>query len=217
MPTQTFYNLSKRKKQRIIDASLIEFNEKSLSDASIARIVKNANISRGSFYQYFEGKKDLFFYVIGIFRQKYHDTLIQSFKNNEGDFFMAFSDFGSKYISSILNSDNFGLFENIHLHMSEHINRMYGYHPKQIDYPDMDKERSEMEFTQYVDFNQLHIESEDELLDIFKFLIDILNDTIMEGNWRGFSVEVTQENFQKRLRWVFYGVYNRKKGNGDER
>ncbi|WP_432402427.1 TetR/AcrR family transcriptional regulator [Wukongibacter sp. M2B1] len=64
MPKQTFFNLSEEKRQRIIDESIEEFAEYYYHKASISRIVKNAGIAKGSFYQYFEDKNDLFRYII---------------------------------------------------------------------------------------------------------------------------------------------------------
>lgn len=59
MIKKTFYNLPDEKRQRIIDAILSEFSRSSSDKININRIIKAANISRGSFYQYFDDKVDL--------------------------------------------------------------------------------------------------------------------------------------------------------------
>lgn len=64
MPKQTFFNLSDSKKQRIIEAAVEEFGEHPYLKTSINRIIKKADISKGSFYQYFNNKKDLYKYII---------------------------------------------------------------------------------------------------------------------------------------------------------
>lgn len=64
MPSNTFYNLSESKKKRIFAAAVQEFATRRFSDASINQIIKEAKISRGSFYQYFKGKEDLYLYVL---------------------------------------------------------------------------------------------------------------------------------------------------------
>lgn len=64
MPKNTFFNLSGIKQNTVFDAAVREFSVHMFSEASINRIVKAAQIPRGSFYQYFEGKEDLFSYVI---------------------------------------------------------------------------------------------------------------------------------------------------------
>ena len=53
MPKSTFYNLSKEKREKIEAAIKNEFGRNSFSKASISNIIQEANIPRGSFYQYF--------------------------------------------------------------------------------------------------------------------------------------------------------------------
>jgi AcrR family transcriptional regulator len=60
VPTQTFFNLSNDKRERIINAAMEEFAQYSFNQASIARIIEQAGISRGSFYQYFADIKDVY-------------------------------------------------------------------------------------------------------------------------------------------------------------
>ena len=60
--------MPEEKQQRLLDAQ-IEFSRHSLQEASIANIVKLAEIPRGSFYQYFENKEDLYFYYFATLRK----------------------------------------------------------------------------------------------------------------------------------------------------
>lgn len=64
MPKQTFFNLEEAKKKRIITAALKEFAAYPYLKTSINRIIEQADISKGSFYQYFQNKKDLYKYII---------------------------------------------------------------------------------------------------------------------------------------------------------
>ncbi|MFH1446805.1 MAG: TetR/AcrR family transcriptional regulator [Chloroflexota bacterium] len=66
MPTETFFNLTEEKRSRIIDVAIDEFAEKPYLSISIAEIVRRAVISRGSFYQYFENKKDLYLHLLSL-------------------------------------------------------------------------------------------------------------------------------------------------------
>ena len=59
MPKETFMNLPDVKKNKIIRAAKKEFERVPYEQASIKNIVEDANIARGSFYQYFESKEDL--------------------------------------------------------------------------------------------------------------------------------------------------------------
>lgn len=64
MPKDTFHNLGDDKKKKIFDAAVQEFSTRRFSEASINQIIKTAGISRGSFYQYFLDKEDLYLYMM---------------------------------------------------------------------------------------------------------------------------------------------------------
>jgi AcrR family transcriptional regulator len=64
LPSETFFNLPEDKRNLIIEVTLDEFFEFGYQKASIARIVERSEISRGSFYQYFVDKRDLYKYII---------------------------------------------------------------------------------------------------------------------------------------------------------
>ena len=66
MPTNTFLNLPEEKQKKIIEASYKEFERVPIEQVSIKNIVETAEIARGSFYQYFEDKDDLFEYVMNL-------------------------------------------------------------------------------------------------------------------------------------------------------
>ena len=71
MPKNTFQNLSPEKKCKIFEAAVQEFSSRSFSEASINQIVKTAQIPRGSFYQYFEDKQDVYLFMCAeIAREK---------------------------------------------------------------------------------------------------------------------------------------------------
>ena len=59
MPKETFVKLPEEKKDKIIKAAKIEFARVPFEQTSIKNIVEDADIARGSFYQYFESKEDL--------------------------------------------------------------------------------------------------------------------------------------------------------------
>ena len=63
MPKETFFNLPEEKKQRIVNAAIDQFSKTHYSNVTIDAIVKGAGIPKGSFYQYFENKDDLYIYL----------------------------------------------------------------------------------------------------------------------------------------------------------
>jgi TetR/AcrR family transcriptional regulator len=66
MPKQTFFNLPDDKREQIVQVAIDEFAENDYDNVSISRIVARAGIAKGSFYQYFDGKEDLYGYLIGL-------------------------------------------------------------------------------------------------------------------------------------------------------
>ena len=64
MPTGTFFRLPEEKRMRLVESAWEEFTHISYADVSINKIIQAAGIPRGSFYQYFDGKEDLFFYLL---------------------------------------------------------------------------------------------------------------------------------------------------------
>ncbi|HLR71545.1 MAG TPA: TetR/AcrR family transcriptional regulator, partial [Pseudogracilibacillus sp.] len=89
MPKQTFFNLPEEKRDTLIHAAKNEFSRVSLYEASIANIVKEAEIPRGSFYQYFEDKDDLYFYLLDKQGEELWKTLITNLKEHQGDLFKS--------------------------------------------------------------------------------------------------------------------------------
>lgn len=59
MPSTTFGNLPQEKKKRFVEAALLEFASHNFETASINVVIKKLNMARGSVYQYFENKLDL--------------------------------------------------------------------------------------------------------------------------------------------------------------
>jgi len=70
MPKQTFFNLPPEKRETIMNAAIDEFADYGLENASTNRIVKNSGIAKGSFYQYFEDKQDVFMHMLEVIEQQ---------------------------------------------------------------------------------------------------------------------------------------------------
>ena len=71
MPKSTFFNLPKDKQEHIFRHAMEEFARHPYEQASLSEIVKKAGIAKGSMYQYFSGKKDLYKYVVQqVYRHK---------------------------------------------------------------------------------------------------------------------------------------------------
>lgn len=84
MPKETFFNLSPDKRERIEASAIKEFREYYFDASSINRIVDAAGIAKGSFYQYFEDKKDLYKHIMNIIIQKKLEYMTPTLMNPTG-------------------------------------------------------------------------------------------------------------------------------------
>ncbi|WP_334074498.1 MULTISPECIES: TetR/AcrR family transcriptional regulator [Paenibacillus] len=64
MPKRTFNRLDDDKKERVMRAAIEEFQAHGFEQAKIEAIAQNAGVAKGSIYQYFDDKKDLFLYSV---------------------------------------------------------------------------------------------------------------------------------------------------------
>src|SRR5690625_4465196 len=105
VPKQTFFNLSEEKRNTLISAARKEFSRASLAEASISNIIKEANIPRGSFYQYFVDKEDLYLYLLHDLAEKRQQKFIFFLQRNEGNLFDAMIE-TLRFMLSEMENDN---------------------------------------------------------------------------------------------------------------
>ena len=90
MIKKTFYNLPYEKRKRITDAVIKEFMERPNEKVSINRIIKTAEISRGSFYQYFDDKVDLIEIITKTMFEESSNKAKDILKLSCGDLFVMY-------------------------------------------------------------------------------------------------------------------------------
>lgn len=78
MPKQTFLNLPEEKRKAFIEIALDEFANNDYNTASVSKIVEKAGIAKGSVYQYFADKQDLFMYLLDVSNQEMMKHIQQS-------------------------------------------------------------------------------------------------------------------------------------------
>ena len=89
MCTETFLRLPEEKRTRFLNAAWDEFTSTRFVDVSVNQIVRRAGIPRGSFYQYFTDKDDLFAYLLEEVRSHIQEQYRRVLKANGGDIFQA--------------------------------------------------------------------------------------------------------------------------------
>lgn len=80
MPKQTFLRLENEKQERIIRSAIDEFQKNGYEKAKVGDISKKAGIAKGSIYQYFDDKEDLFCFTVSwtyeYFLQNQHQQVL---------------------------------------------------------------------------------------------------------------------------------------------
>ncbi|HHL52858.1 MAG TPA: TetR/AcrR family transcriptional regulator [Flammeovirgaceae bacterium] len=87
MPHKTFYNLPEGKRSRFLQAAYAEFARHGYEGASISRLVMHLGIAKGSVYQYFTDKKELYHYLAKEAFRQVEALLRQACPWPGGDFY----------------------------------------------------------------------------------------------------------------------------------
>jgi TetR/AcrR family transcriptional regulator len=85
-----FLNLDKEKQDRIINAAIKEFSQKGYDNASTNEIVKEAGISKGLLFHYFQNKKLLYLFLYERMLQIFLDRMLERINWDEKDIFIRY-------------------------------------------------------------------------------------------------------------------------------
>jgi len=112
LPTETFYNLPKAKQEAVINAAVAEFARSPYDQASLTKIVAEADIAKGSMYQYFDTKRELYLYILNMaYAEK--KQFLQGVFDEEDDFFATLKRY---YRRSYLFAREYPLYHRIITH-----------------------------------------------------------------------------------------------------
>jgi len=92
MPKHTFFNLPEAKRILIIETSLEEFAFNTYDKASLSQIVLKAGIAKGSMYQYFNDKEELYAYLVGYVSEKKLSYINTALPLMQEDFFLLYKE-----------------------------------------------------------------------------------------------------------------------------
>lgn len=90
MPKETFFNLPPEKRERFIEAALDEFSVHEYRCASVSRIVEELGIAKGSVYQYFDDKRELYLYLVQLAAETKFAFIDESITSQASGFFARF-------------------------------------------------------------------------------------------------------------------------------
>jgi AcrR family transcriptional regulator len=93
MPLKTFMKLDKKRQKEIIDTCLKEFALRNYNEVSLSKIIAKLGLAKGSFYRYFESKKDLYAYLIEYAKKLNIGLYEKTLKDPGDDILVAWSRF----------------------------------------------------------------------------------------------------------------------------
>ena len=161
MPTETFFRLPESKKTRILEAVKAEIARSPYESFSIGTIVRECGISRGSFYQYFRNKEDIYLYLLSDYQEQIFTHGTKALQENGGDFFGALDEICRFTVRMLCYKDSKAFRHNLFCNM-----RLYELVWQRAEYAE-DSFRDARAFINAVDVSKLNVSGTEEFHDLF--------------------------------------------------
>ncbi|MFZ2539782.1 MAG: TetR/AcrR family transcriptional regulator [Oscillospiraceae bacterium] len=201
MIKSTFYNLPEEKKCRLILAAKKEFIRVSYNEASINKIIKDAGISRGSFYTYFDDKSDLarclmdeYFKTIGI-------QIKDALKQGNGDIFAMFTQLFDITIEYTELKNDMELFHSLFrcMHSSSESEGPIIY--------DKEVKNKHLDYIMgMINREKLNVSSDDDLKDLLELLFIVTKQSLAKIFLKNATKEVAKQSFLNKINILKNGV-----------
>ncbi|MEI3613458.1 TetR/AcrR family transcriptional regulator [Pseudogracilibacillus sp. SO30301A] len=200
MPRPTFFNLQEEKQQTLLQAAKKEFTRVSLAEASIANIVKEADIPRGSFYQYFENKQDLYFYLLNEHLKEKREELITNLRKHCGDIFASIRDLLQSLLTEMEEEGTYQFYRNVFLNMDYRTEKAF---MNLMNYNTLDKKYDLIK--RLINRKSLNIDNEEELLQVVQIVSLIMTDNLIQKFGKEMTNEEVIHNYKTQIRLLKKG------------
>ncbi|MGY3777508.1 TetR/AcrR family transcriptional regulator [Isobaculum melis] len=204
MPKETFNNLSEDKKERIMEAARKEFSLHPLHEASVANIIKDLGISRGSFYKYFENLEELYIYFYHKVKIDFHQLIFESIAEKKGDLFAGLELFFERMVHKLLDDEYAAYFKMTFTHMDYEIGNKLT--PELYATGQHHQPTTSDQLIASIQMDRLKLKSEVELFKFIKMLMSILHELLNEALTNDWSKEKILAEFQLRMNWLRNGL-----------
>ena len=198
MPKETFVKLPEEKKDKIIKAAKKEFARVPFEQTSIKNIVEDADIARGSFYQYFESKEDLLIYILRENSEKLNTKLKDKVKETNGDIFKLYIFLYDSMIEEFTNNPDQELFKQIFINLKSSDENVF-------DLVRKTKPQDIIEYYEQIDKNNLKIENHEDLV-IICDMLNVITRRALIKNFKNKSKEDCRKMFLKEIEYLKYGI-----------
>ena len=198
MPKETFLKLPNEKQQKVINAAKKEFARVPIENVSIKNIVEEADIARGSFYQYFESKEDLLIYILRENSEKLNTKLKDKVKETNGDIFKLYIFLYDSMIEEFTDNPDQELFKQIFINLKSSDENVFDLVRKA-------KPQDIIEYYEQIDKNNLKIENHEDLVVICDML-NVITRRALIKNFKNKSKEDCRKMFLKEIEYLKYGI-----------
>lgn len=198
MPKETFLKLSKEKQQKIIKSAKKEFARAPIENVSIKNIVEDADIARGSFYQYFESKEDLLIYILKENSEELNNKLRNKLKEINGNIFELYVFLYDSMIEEFIDNSDQELFRQIFINLKSSDENVF-------DLVKKTKPQDIIEYYEQIDKTKLNITNHEDLVIICDMLNAITRRAVIK-NFKNKSKEYCRKMFLKEIEYLKYGI-----------
>ncbi|MEG0813028.1 MAG: TetR/AcrR family transcriptional regulator [Clostridium sp.] len=203
MPLERFYRLSEEKQKAIHHAAMKEFARVPIDKVSINKIIKEADISRGSFYTYFEDKWDILHYIFEDGQKQMNRFCIDNLEENQGNVWVMLMNFLDCTMGACSNNETFEFIRNVMMHSSSE--DMFNGFSRNRDTCVADKNELEQQIFEKADKSGFKNQGFEE----FHYFLVIAMSSMALGMrefYRGGPKEKIREEFKNKLKLLQYGV-----------
>ena len=198
MPKETFLKLSEEKKQKVLNAAKREFARVPIEQVSIKNIVENAEIARGSFYQYFESKEDLLAYILKENADEIDTKIKNKIYETKGNIFDVYIELYDLMVKKFVENTEQEFFKQIFINLRLSDESLFTL-IKSV------KPQNIIKYFEMFDKTSLKINEKNDFILICDMLNVITRRAIVK-NFKGNSQEECRQNFLKQIDYLKYGI-----------
>lgn len=197
MPKETFYHLNVEKREKVEKALENEFGRTTFEKASISNIIKEAEIPRGSFYQYFEDKEDAIKYIMKKYILLEKGIMKKILEETKGNIFEASLKIFDYMTSKVQEGLKINFYKNIMQELRKNNINLFNH---------LEENEKIKEINKLIDTSILNIEEEKEVKYIMKIISTITRTAAINVYADNMSVNYVRNELKKQIEILKKGM-----------
>lgn len=194
MIKSTFFNLPEEKRNRVTQAIVNEFASSETEKVSINRIIKAAEISRGSFYQYFDDKVDLVEVLLTHVVEVIGAEVDRAIHESDGDIFYTYERLFDAVVTYTENPTQRKVLKNLARNIRANDNIVSDYLMNRFRGRELDDC-----LVQHFSRKGLRLQSDEEMLQLNHILTLVLKNSVFNYLVRGDGYEAVRASLLQKM------------------